>query len=196
MSTNKLTSPVSVVFIILAIAGSAVVFKSLTAQFFLEALDRVDYGEKADYRHFVEISKSRLKVGSEYHVDKTKQERITSHSDSPTFKNIYFEMGKSDIPDDQLPYVDLVGHHLLKNPNCTLLIDAFTDSQPGSGESSHPNLSRKRGESIKRRLGILGIKNQMIVIPSGNGSPKLNADGTENHQKSRRSEFKFICPSS
>ena len=105
-------------------------------------------------------------------------------------------MGKSDIPDDQLLYVDLVGDHLLKNPHCILLINAFTDSQPGSGELSHPNLSRKRGESIKRKLGVLGIKNQMIIISDGNRAPKLNPDGTENHQKSRRVEFKFICASS
>lgn len=111
-------------------------------------------------------------------------------------KPLYFNFNESTLRKDALDIAATNIDALKKNPNCSVVIYAYTDSRGSSAYNK--NLSVKRANEVKKHLIANGISTKRISI-IGKGEEDLAntcSDGTEcseeQHQQNRRAEFKII----
>ena len=108
-------------------------------------------------------------------------------------RSIYFDLDKYDVKDE---YKDLVAAHakyLVANRGFKVLIQGNTDER-GSREYNL-SLGQKRAESVKRALGLLGVKEDQIESVSlGEEKPKNAGHDEAAWAENRRADILYKGP--
>lgn len=113
-----------------------------------------------------------------------------------TLKNIYYDLGKTNISASASSDIDKLLQFLTDNPGIKIEIASYTDSQ--GSNATNLKLSQARAQAVVNFLLKKEITNERI-LPKGYGETKLvNTCGNvvkcteEQHQQNRRTEFKVV----
>lgn len=108
-----------------------------------------------------------------------------------TLKNLFFDIGKSEIKDESKSELDRVIEFLTDYPKIKVEISGHTDSQ--GDKNDNLVLSQNRAKSVVDYLTKRGIKSERLV-PIGYGAKKPVADNIsrEGRAKNRRVDFKIL----
>jgi len=111
---------------------------------------------------------------------------------SVVLKNIYFEIGTTDLTEESNFELDKVVSFLNKNSTIVVEISGHTDDQ-GSNEYNL-NLSQGRSESVVAYIASHGIAAERMVAKGyGEEQPRVSNDTWAGKAQNRRVEFKIIA---
>jgi OmpA-OmpF porin, OOP family len=104
--------------------------------------------------------------------------------------NVMFEVNSSRLTKGSYPALKELADSLKSNPDLNLIVEGHTDNL-GSTEYNL-QLSKKRGESVKKVLVVMGIENNRIRVAGfGDGHPVANNNTADGRTKNRRVVFVF-----
>jgi len=101
---------------------------------------------------------------------------------------INFDLGKSVIKQESMPFVMELAQVLKINPSIKLEIDGHTDSDGNA--DINLKLSQSRADEVKKQLGLLGIDTARLTTKGYGATKPLKPDTTpEGKAENRRVEF-------
>lgn len=101
---------------------------------------------------------------------------------------ILFDLNKSTITKESMPFIVELAEWLKKNPNVNLEIDGHTDS--GGDPSSNMKLSQERADEVKNQLTSMGIFIKRLTTKGyGATKPIQSNDTPEGRANNRRVEL-------
>jgi outer membrane protein OmpA-like peptidoglycan-associated protein len=101
---------------------------------------------------------------------------------------INFDLGKSVIKQESMPFVMELAQVLKTNPSIKLEIDGHTDSDGNA--AINLKLSKSRADEVKKQLGLLGIDTARLTTKGYGATKPLKRDTTpEGKAENRRVEF-------
>lgn len=106
-------------------------------------------------------------------------------------KNIFFNIGKSDLQQESLPELDLVIALMKENPGMKIRISGHTDNV-GKPEDNLA-LSRERAKSVVKYLTDNGIESSRLVAEGFGETKPVESNATEEGKsRNRRTEMQVI----
>ncbi|HRI01718.1 MAG TPA: OmpA family protein [Saprospiraceae bacterium] len=143
-----------------------------------------DYGLYS-YSFLAEKNKRTQPIRIEQLLDK-----IQDQEESFILRNLFFTSGSYEILSASEPELNYLADLLKGNPSYSILITGHTDDI--GTEDSNLELSKKRAESIKSRLILMGIEADRIITDGKGESQPLEANlNEEARSKNRRVEYKL-----
>lgn len=118
---------------------------------------------------------------------------LTGESKAITFKNVQFEINRSDLKQESFPELEQL-KSFLENSNASIEIAGFTDNV---GQAEHnQTLSLARAESIKTWLVTRGIEDlRLSTVGHGASNFVAHNDTEANRQLNRRVEIRLVSAS-
>jgi OmpA-OmpF porin, OOP family len=105
-----------------------------------------------------------------------------------TTHDILFDVNKSTIKEESMPFLTQLAEWLRKNPRVNIEIDGHTDSD--GDEGANIKLSRERADEVKKQLASMGIYiNRLTTRGYGSSKPIQSNATAEGKANNRRVEF-------
>ncbi len=117
--------------------------------------------------------------------------KVLTEEEKRIFKNIYFDLDKSDIKPESRNILEKIANYLLKNSELDLLIEGHCDERGTSAYNLA--LGERRALSARRYLVGLGMASKRLqTISYGEEKPADAGHNEAAWAKNRRDEFKIL----
>ncbi len=153
-------------------------------------LDKIFIRERKSETIDIPVKKANMELVDQHPKEIISQEEI-DQGESVVLKNIFFDFDESTLLPESYVELNKLYDLLLLNPQYSVSITGYTDSQGDDGYNL--GLSRDRAKAVAEYLIRKGISSQRVKY-KGMGSQGPIADNTteEGRSKNRRVEFTII----
>ncbi len=107
-------------------------------------------------------------------------------------EHVMFEYKSAAITAQTRDYLSIIAKEMLKHPNSTLIVDAYTDSI--GSKAYNLGLSQQRADNVRAALVEAGmVSNTIIAVGRGEENPVATNETDEGRAKNRRVEFSIAA---
>jgi len=151
------------------------------------------YGYRASAQGFLSVNEN-LELETLANYDEFKKDLFLvpiELGESIQLKNVFFELGKSDLRSESYPELDRLAKILVDNPKMEIELSGHTDYK--GSVSDNLALSQKRVESVKAYLVSKGVAAVRISGKGYGGTKPISTSAVDKEREvNRRVEFKIV----